>query len=76
MEGVKLAFLHGDDQTMMWMWMLRPLRFPVLRPHASGRGTSHRPDASHQSGLLHRARPKTFIVLDLASGEVESVTVE
>jgi predicted phosphodiesterase len=27
-------------------------------------------------GALHRARPKTFVVLDLATGEVESVVVE
>jgi predicted phosphodiesterase len=40
------------------------------REHHTGRTRVINP------GALHRARPKAFVVLDLASGELESVQVE
>jgi putative phosphoesterase len=76
LDGVQIAFLHGDDHRL-----LRDLehsgRFDYLfhghthqaAEHCTGRTRVINP------GALHRARPKTFIVLDLESGEVESVVV-
>ena len=50
LEGVKLAFTHGDNQVLLRdVERLRLLRFFVLRPHAPGRGTPQRRDAGHQS---------------------------
>ena len=77
LAGKRLAFVHADDRRLL------------DRLEASGEydylfyGHTHQAE-EHQTGrtrvinpgALHRARPKTFIVLDLESGEVESVVVE
>jgi putative phosphoesterase len=76
LEGVNLAFVHGDDKKL-----LRALEQAgaydylfyghthVAAEHRTGRTRVINP------GALHRARPKTFAVLDLASGAVETVEV-
>jgi putative phosphoesterase len=77
LEGVKVAFTHGDNARL-----LRDLE-------ASGAfdflfyGHTHKAEQHHSGptrvinpGALHRANPKTFVVLDLATREVESVMVE
>jgi uncharacterized protein len=77
LEGVQLAFLHGDDQRM-----LREVEqsgyYDFLFYGHTHHAEEHRtgPTRVINPGALHRARPKTFVVLDLASGDVESVTVE
>jgi putative phosphoesterase len=76
LAGRRLAFLHGDDGGLQ-----RDLE-------ASGRfdylfhGHTHRaadrqagPTRVINPGALHRARPKTFVVLDLADGRLESIAV-
>ena len=77
LEGVKLAFLHGDDKTLMrdversgYYDFLFYGHTHQAEEHPSG------PTRVINPGALHRARPKTFLVLDLESREVESVAIE
>jgi putative phosphoesterase len=77
LAGARLAFLHGDDSRL-----LRELKQSgkydylfhghthVAADHTDGRTRVINP------GALHRARPKTFAILDLPGGELESVIVE
>ena len=75
--GVKLAFVHGDDGGL-----LRELEqgghydflFYGHTHHAEEHVTG--PTRVINPGALHRARPKTFALLDLATRAVESVIVE
>ena len=75
--GVKLAFTHGDDQRL-----LRELEgsgaFDFLFYGHTHQAEEHRtgPTRVINPGALHRANPKTFVVLDLATRQVESVVVE
>lgn len=77
LEGVKLAFTHGDDKTLM-RDVERSGYYDFLFYGHTHQAEEHRsgPTRIINPGALHRARPKTFIVLNLASREVESVTVE
>jgi putative phosphoesterase len=77
LEGVKLAFTHGDNTTLMrdvehsgYYDFLFYGHTHQAEEHLSG------PSRIINPGALHRARPKTFVVLDLARREVESVTLE
>ncbi len=74
--GVKLAFLHGDNSALMrdversgYYDFLFYGHTHQAEEHLSG------PTRVINPGALHRARPKTFVVLDLASREVESVVI-
>ena len=77
LEGVKLAFVHSDDRKL-FRELEHGGQFDYLfyghshlaEQHATGRTRVVNP------GALHRAQVKTFVVLDLASGEMESVEVE
>lgn len=75
-EGRKIAFLHGDDKGRM-----RELEssgyFDFLFYGHTHEAAEHRagPTRVINPGALHRARPKTFLVLDLTSGATESVVV-
>ncbi|HZV08074.1 MAG TPA: metallophosphoesterase family protein [Gemmataceae bacterium] len=77
LEGVKLAFTHGDDNGLM-RDVERSGYYDFLFYGHTHQAEEHRtgPTRVINPGALHRARPKTFVVLDLASREVESVTVE
>jgi putative phosphoesterase len=77
LEGVKIGFVHGDDSRL-----LRELEnsayFDFLfhgHTHQAVQRQSG-PTRVVNPGALHRARPKTFVVLDLAARQVETVTVE
>jgi putative phosphoesterase len=76
LEGRKLAFLHGHDHRQM-----RDLEnsghFDYLFYGHTHEAREHRTGSTRviNPGALHRARPKTFIILDLATGAVESVPV-
>lgn len=77
LEGVKLAFTHGDNATLMrdvehsgYYDFLFYGHTHQAEEHQSG------PTRVINPGALHRARPKTFVVLDLGSREAASVTVE
>jgi len=77
LAGRKIAFLHGDDKRLFEQ-VESSGQFDYLfyghthqaREHQAGKTRVINP------GALHRARPKTFVVLDLESGEVESLSVE
>jgi putative phosphoesterase len=77
LEGVKIAFTHGDDQRLM-----RELEasgaFDFLFYGHTHKAEEHRtgPTRVINPGALHRASPKTFVVLDLATRAVESVVVD
>ncbi len=77
LDGTAVAFLHGDD-TGLLQDLERADTFDFLfhghthvaREHRTGRTRVINP------GALHRARPKSFVIVDLATGMVESVIVE
>ena len=77
LEGVKLAFLHGDDKALM-SEVENSGAFDYLFYGHTHQAEEHRtgPTRVINPGALHRARPKTFVVLDLTSGRVESLTAE
>jgi putative phosphoesterase len=76
LEGVKLAFLHGDDQAMM-RDVERSGYYDFLFYGHTHQAEEHRTGSTRilNPGALHRARPKTFVVLDLTNREVESVMI-
>jgi putative phosphoesterase len=77
LEGVKLAFTHGDEKTLM-RDVERSGYYDFLFYGHTHQAEEHRtgPTRVINPGALHRARPKTFVVLDLASREVESISME
>ena len=76
-EGVKLAFLHGDDKGLM-REVENSGAFDYLFYGHTHQAEEHRtgPTRVINPGALHRARPKTFLILDLTCGRAESLTVE
>jgi putative phosphoesterase len=77
LEGTRIAFVHGDDKRLLHD-LEHSGRFDFLFYGHSHQAEQHRTGATRviNPGALFRARPKTFIILDLASGEVEPVQVE
>jgi uncharacterized protein len=77
LEGVKIAFTHGDDHRL-----LRDLEvsgaFDFLFYGHTHKAEEHRsgPTRVINPGALHRAIPKTFVILDLATRAVESVVLD
>ena len=77
LEGVKIAFTHGDDHRL-----LRELEtsgaFDFLFYGHTHKAEEHRsgPTRVINPGALHRANPRTFVVLDLVTRTVESVEVD
>lgn len=74
--GAKIAFLHGDDRGLMHE-VEHGGQFDYLFYGHTHQAREHRTGSTRviNPGALHRARPKTFVVLDLASNEWESVQV-
>jgi putative phosphoesterase len=77
LEGVKIAFTHGDDARLLHD-LEHSGAFDFVFYGHTHQAAERRTGATRviNPGALHRARPKTFVVLDLATREVESVTVE
>jgi putative phosphoesterase len=77
LDGVKMAFTHGDDQRL-----LRELEasggFDYIFHGHTHQAADRRNGRTRiiNPGALHRARPKTFVILDLQTGGAESVIVE
>ncbi len=76
LRSKKIAFLHGHDQGLMkqveWSDYYDFLFYGHTHhaeEHRTGRTRVINP------GALHRARPKTFVVLELPGGKLESVSV-
>jgi putative phosphoesterase len=75
--GRRLVFLHGDDAGRM-RELLQSEAFDYLfhgHTHQARDETVGRTRVINP-GALHRARPKTFVVLDLDTGLAESIIVE
>jgi putative phosphoesterase len=77
LDGVKLAFIHSDDRKL-FRELEHGRQFDYLFYGHSHVAEQHQtgPTRVINPGALHRARPKTFAVLDLTSGEIEAVEVE
>jgi putative phosphoesterase len=76
LEGKKIAFLHGDNQ-QLFQDVEQSGYFDYLFYGHTHQAKEHRtgPTRVINPGALHRAHPKTLILLDLATGTVESVEV-
>lgn len=77
LDGVKIAWLHGDDKHLM-QEVENSEHFDFLfygHTHVAGEYRTG-PTRVINPGALHRARVKTFLVLDTDTREVESVVVE
>jgi putative phosphoesterase len=76
-EGARIAFVHGDDKRLMDQ-IEHSGRFDYLfygHTHQAAQRRSG-PTRIINPGALHRARPKTFVLLDPVTGDVESVAVD
>jgi putative phosphoesterase len=75
LDGVKLAFTHGDDKKRLDELEWSGFDF-VFYGHTH-QAKEHRRDNTRviNPGALHRARPKSFVLLDVATGAVESIEV-
>src|SRR5207244_11682389 len=75
-DGVKIAWLHGDDKRLMHQ-VEESGEFDYLFY-----GHTHVADERRTGdtrvinpGALHRARPKTLLILDVETAETTTVTV-
>jgi putative phosphoesterase len=77
LDGVRLAFLHGDDG-QLFRDVENSGYFDYLFYGHTHQAKEHRTGKTRviNPGALSRATPKTFLVLDLATGDTESVVVE
>jgi|SRR4051794_4219219 putative phosphoesterase len=77
LEGVKIAWLHGDDAGLM-RDVEHSEAYDFLFYGHTHQAKEHRtgPTRVINPGALQRARVKTFVLLDLPGGAVESVVVE
>jgi len=77
LAGKAIAFVHGDDKRL-----LRDLEqsgaFDFVFHGHTHQAHEHRSGLTRvvNPGALFRARPKTFVIVDLESGQVESVSVD
>lgn len=73
----KIAFVHGDDKRLLDQ-IERSGEFDYLFYGHTHTAKEHRtgPTRVINPGALHRARVQTFVVLDLESGDTESIVVE
>jgi putative phosphoesterase len=76
LEGIPIAFVHGDDKSLM-KEIEESGEFDFLFYGHTHKAREHRtgPTRVINPGALHRAEPKTFVLLNLPGGEVETVVV-
>src|SRR5438552_11155411 len=76
LEGVKIAFTHGDDGRLLHDLEVSGA-FDFLFYGHTHKAEEHStgPTRVINPGALHRANPKTFVLLDLPGGELETVVV-
>jgi uncharacterized protein len=76
LAGRKIAWLHGDDRRLL-QDLENSDHFDYLFYGHTHQAERHRSGSTLvvNPGALHRARPRTFVVLDLAKGELESIEV-
>src|SRR5262249_46240640 len=77
LEGSRVAFIHGDVGSLMRK-VEHSGEYDYLFYGHTHQAEEHHPARTRviNPGALQRARVKTFVVLDLASGALESVVVE
>jgi putative phosphoesterase len=77
LAGRKIAWIHGDDQRL-FRDVENSGHFDFLFYGHTHHAEQHRtgPTLVVNPGALHRARVKSFALLDLDSGALETVTVE
>jgi len=77
LDGKAIAFLHGDDKRLL-QDLERSGGFDFVFHGHTHQAREHRRGRTRviNPGALFRARPKTFVILDLKSGDVESVSVD
>jgi putative phosphoesterase len=77
LAGSRLAFVHGDHKRLMNDLEHRGAFDYVFYGHTH-QAAEHRTGSTRviNPGALQRARVKTFIILDLATGELQPVIVE
>jgi putative phosphoesterase len=76
LEGVRIAFTHGDDKGLLYDLeksgaydFLFYGHTHIAEEHTTG------PTRVINPGALHRARPKTFVVVDLETRVVERIEI-
>jgi putative phosphoesterase len=77
LDGVRIAWLHGDDRPLLSA-VEQSGDFDYLfygHTHVADERRTGRTRVINP-GALHRVRQKTFLVLDVASGETETVIVD
>jgi uncharacterized protein len=77
LEGKKIAWMHGDDKRLL-QDVENSGHFDFLFYGHTHHAEQHRtgPTLVVNPGALHRARVKTFVILDPEAGDLESVIVE
>jgi uncharacterized protein len=76
LDGVKIAWLHGDDRRLMDQ-VEQSEEFDYLfygHTHVADERRTGRTRVINP-GALHRARVKTFLVLDVEQGDLETIVV-
>jgi len=76
LEGRAIAFLHGDDRRLL-QDVENSGHFDFLFHGHTHQAGERRAGSTRviNPGALHRARPKSFALLDLATGTLESVVL-
>ena len=77
LAGKRIAFIHGDDKKLFEK-LENSGQYDYLFYGHSHVASEHRtgPTRIINPGALHRARPKTFAVLDLESGDMASISLD
>jgi putative phosphoesterase len=77
LDGLQLAFTHGDDKRLLHE-LEQSGTFDYIFHGHTHQAVDYRNGSTRiiNPGALQRARAKTFVVLDVARGEAESVVVE
>jgi putative phosphoesterase len=77
LAGKKIAFLHGDDGSL-FQRVEQSGEFDYLFYGHTHHAAEHWTGKTRviNPGALHRARPKTILLLDVAGGATESLMVE
>ncbi len=77
LAGLQIAFTHGDDSTL-FRDLLQSNAFDYLFHGHTHQAADYRKGKTRiiNPGALHRSRPKSFVILDLAEGNAESFLVE
>ena len=77
LEGKKIAFLHGDDRRL-FQQVEQSGEYDYLFYGHTHQAAEHWTGRTRviNPGALHRARPKSILILDIVAGETELLIVE